>query len=194
VGYALIERRVVYFRTAGRSNTDQTLLLARERAQLLDTRHLVVATGGATGLRAAQVFQDTSVHIVGVTLHAGRWSVYAPPDWDLVRQAEAMGVRFHTGTHSLVANAERAVRDRYGGIGPGELIADTLTILSVGVKVAVEVTLMAADANLVPVGEDVIAVAGTNGGADTALVVRPAFSSTLFDLRIKEIICKPLAG
>jgi hypothetical protein len=74
------------------------------------------------------------------------------------------------------------------------LVAEALTIFSVGVKVAVEVSLMAADGNLIPMDEDVIAVPGTDGGADTALVLQPAYSSTLFDLRVKEIICKPRGG
>jgi len=53
---------------------------------------------------------------------------------------------------------------------------------------------MAADGNLIPVDRDVVAVAGTDGGADTALILQPAYSSTLFDLRVKEIICKPRIG
>jgi hypothetical protein len=188
-------RTIVYFDSPGRHNTAETLALSRERADLLGTRHLVVAsTSGATALQAARVFQGTDVHIVGITLHAGRWQVYRPPDWRLVEEAMAMGVTFHTATHALVANAERAIRDRFGGISPVELVAEALTIFSVGVKVAVEVSLMAADGNLIPVDEDVIAVAGTDGGADTALVLRPAYSSTLFDLRVKEIICKPRCG
>jgi hypothetical protein len=189
------ECKVVYFEEPGRQNTNETLLLARERAETLGIEYLVVATtSGATGLRAAQLFQGTGVQIVGITLHAGRWQVYRPPDWDLVAQAEKLGVRFHTATHTLVGNAERAIRDKFGGISPVELIAEALTIFSVGVKVAVEVSLMAADGNLIPVDRDVIAVAGTDGGADTALVLQPAYSSTLFDLRVKEIICKPRVG
>ena len=191
----MIESRIIYFERPGRSNTDETLSLARERAEGLGIKYLVVAsTSGATALRAAHIFQGTDVHIVALTLHAGRWQVYRSPDWHLVEQARGMGVTFHTATHALVANAERAIRDRFGGISPIELIGEALTIFSVGVKVAVEVSLMAADGNLIPVDQDVIAVAGTDGGADTALVLQPAYSSTLFDLRVKEIICKPHIG
>jgi hypothetical protein len=191
----MIESKIIYFERPGQSNTDETLSLARERAEGLGIKYLVVAsTSGATALRAAHIFQGTDVRIVGITLHAGRWQVYRPPDWGLVEQARGMGVTFHTATHALVANAERAIRDRFGGISPIELIAEALTIFSVGVKVAVEVSLMAADGNLIPIDQDVIAVAGTDGGADTALVLMPAYSSTLFNLRVKEIICKPRIG
>jgi len=61
-----------------------------------------------------------------------------------------------------------------------------------GTKVAVELALMAADAGLIRTDEDVFSIGGTATGADTALLLRPANSSALFDLRVKEIICKPV--
>jgi len=57
--------------------------------------------------------------------------------------------------------------------------------------VAVEVVLMAADAGLIPTDKEVIAIAGTGEGADTAIVVKPAYPRKFFDLRIKEILAKP---
>ncbi len=60
-----------------------------------------------------------------------------------------------------------------------------------GTKVCVEITLMAADAGLIPVGKDVVAVAGTGNGADTALRIKPANASRFFDLKIREVIAKP---
>lgn len=50
---------------------------------------------------------------------------------------------------------------------------------------------MAADAGLIPVDNDVVAIAGTGRGADTALLLRPANTARFFDLKIKEIIAKP---
>ena len=51
--------------------------------------------------------------------------------------------------------------------------------------------LMAADAGLVRTDEDVISIGGTGRGADTALVLQPNNSFNIFDLRVKEVICKP---
>jgi hypothetical protein len=34
-------------------------------------------------------------------------------------------------------------------------------------------------------------VAGTGRGADTALVISPAFSTNFFDLKVREIIAMP---
>ncbi len=58
-----------------------------------------------------------------------------------------------------------------------------------GTKVAVEITLMAADAGLIPAQQDV-ACGGTGRGLDTALVIKPALQA-LFDLEVLEFICKP---
>lgn len=50
---------------------------------------------------------------------------------------------------------------------------------------------MAADAGLVRVDEDIIAIGGTGRGADTALVLAPSYVHRFFNTRVKEIICKP---
>lgn len=39
-------------------------------------------------------------------------------------------------------------------------------------------------------GEDIIAIGGTEEGADTVVVIRPAHASNIFDTYIAEIICK----
>jgi hypothetical protein len=58
-------------------------------------------------------------------------------------------------------------------------------------KVCVEIAVMAADAGLIPTDCDVLCVGGTGRGADTAVVLRPAHMNHFFDLRIREILCKP---
>jgi hypothetical protein len=50
---------------------------------------------------------------------------------------------------------------------------------------------MAADAGLIPTDKDIVAIAGSGRGADTALLISPANASRLFDLEVKEIIAKP---
>jgi hypothetical protein len=73
-------------------------------------------------------------------------------------------------------------------------MAYALRIFGEGMKVACEIALMAADAGLVRTDEEVIAIAGTGRGADTAVVLVPANAHTFFDLRILEILCKPRLG
>jgi hypothetical protein len=73
----------------------------------------------------------------------------------------------------------------------GEIIADTLRIFGQGMKVVCEISMMAADSGLVHTDEDVIAIAGSSRGADTAVVLKPVNTHNFFDLKIREILCKP---
>ena len=73
----------------------------------------------------------------------------------------------------------------------GVIIANTLRLMGQGMKVVIEISVMAADAGLVRTDEDIIAIGGSGRGADTAVVLRPVNSNDFFDLKIKEILCKP---
>jgi hypothetical protein len=53
---------------------------------------------------------------------------------------------------------------------------------------------MAADGGLISRGEKVIVVAGTGRGADTAFLATASTSNRLKEVRIHEILCKPLLG
>ncbi|GAJ14052.1 unnamed protein product, partial [marine sediment metagenome] len=70
-------------------------------------------------------------------------------------------------------------------------IRDTLYRFGQGMKVCVEIVLMAADAGLIPMDREIMAIAGTDEGADTCIVVKPAYPSKFFDLEIREIVAKP---
>ena len=95
-----------------------------------------------------------------------------------------------TTTH-LLAGVDRAVRNKFGGLYPAEIVAQSLRMLGQGVKVCVEISCMALDAGMTPYGKEIIAVAGSATGADTAVVIVPAHSNQFFDTKVKEIICKP---
>ena len=100
------------------------------------------------------------------------------------------GVKILTTTHVL-AGGDRACRNKFGGIYPAEIIASALRMLGQGVKVCVEISIMALDAGLIPYGQRIVAVGGTHSGADTAAVILPAHSNSVFDLKVEEILCKP---
>jgi hypothetical protein len=42
--------------------------------------------------------------------------------------------------------------------------------------------------------QEVIAIAGTGSGADTAIVCKPAYPRTFFNLQICEVLAKPREG
>ncbi len=201
-----ITREVLYFEEGGAQNTDATLSVAVRALEERGVSHLVVASGGDTLLAAAQRLtkagllgsdgsqrsSETGVNLVGVTLQSGTWAKYGAPNWTKLDEARGLGAKVLTCTHALMGNVESAIQARFGGMPPVELIAHTFYAFSQGTKVAVEVSMSAVDAGLVPAGETLVAVAGTGGGADTALVIRGASTVDFFELRVKEILCKPL--
>jgi hypothetical protein len=190
VDLSWVERKTVYFESAGRHNMDAVLKLAREYAMAESIRDVVVAsTTGETGAKAARVFKG--FNLVVVTHHVGfREPGVHELKKEFRQQILERGAKILTSTHAL-SSAERAVRKRFGTLQPLELIANTLRLFGEGTKVCVEIVLMAADAGLIPVDKDVIAIAGTNRGADTALIIKSANTSKFFNLKIREIIAKP---
>ena len=102
----------------------------------------------------------------------------------------SQGVKVLTTTHVL-SGAERGISRKFSGAYPVELIAHTLRMFGQGIKVCVEISVMALDAGLIPFGQDIIAIAGTGKGADSAVLIRPAHANDLLSTRIRQIICKP---
>lgn len=187
----LIERKVAYFQGVGKQNTDALLAFVKNYAEKEGLRDIVVAsTSGETGAKASRIFKGYNVvvitHCFGFQ-QPGKSELKEEHKQDILEN----GAKLFTGTHAL-SSAERAVRKDFGTIQPLELIANTLRLMGEGTKVCVEITLMAADAGLIPVDRDVIAIAGTSSGADTALRIKPANASRFFDLKIKEVIAKPI--
>ncbi len=185
-----VSAQTVYFAQSGPANTERTLALAHERAKALGIDTVLVATtGGATAVRAAEVFSGFTV--VAVTHSTGFSEPYqqelTPENAAALTRA---GVHILTTTHAF-GGVGRAVRKKLGTYEVEEIIAFTLRIFGQGMKVVAEIALMAADAGLVPENKPVLAIGGTGQGADTAVVLYPTHAQTFFDLQFAEIICMP---
>lgn len=188
----MLRRELILFEKPGPQNTEETLTAVKARGRELGVKTVVLATTtGETALKALDIFQDADIRIVAVTLHAGCWKKYAPPDPDKVKSARERGVEFLTATHTLMGNVGSAIREKFGGLPESELIAHTYYTFGQGMKVAVEVAVMAKDAGLLEEDDEIIAVGGTGVGADTAIVLTPPYSTNFFDLKIHEIISMP---
>ena len=179
-----------YYGQPGKQNTARTLELARKRAEELGIRTILVAsTRGETGAQAAREFEGYDVVVV---THAAGFG--GPNTQELTPEnraaIEAAGARILTCQHAL-GGVSRAVRKKWGTYMIDEIVAQTLRIFGQGMKVCVEIALMAADAGLVQVGEPCIAIGGTGRGADTAVLLVPANVQELFDLRVMEVLAKP---
>jgi len=180
----------VYFDKPGPQNTDRTLSLAKARADELGIRTILVATTrGETGRKAAEIF--AGYHLVAVTHSTGfvRPNVQELTDENRAAMLAA-GMEILTCQHAF-GGVGRAVRKKLNTYQLEEIIAFTLRNFCEGMKVVCEMALMAADAGLVRTNEEIVAIAGTGRGADTAVVLRPANAQNFFDLRVLEIICKP---
>lgn len=184
-----MESTTVYFDTCGKENTGEALKIALRRAGELGIRQVVVAsTHGYTGLRAADVFQGSGIQLIAVSISAAfdeeGWTMSAAE-----REAlESRGVRVLTSLHGL---ADGVAEGFLGSDTPGTVMAETLRCFSQGLKVAVEVSIMAVEAGWVLPGREIIAVGGTTDGADTAVVLRPAFARRIRQLKVCELLCKP---
>lgn len=184
------QKRTAYFEEPGPENTDETLKLARERADILGIKEVIVAsTRGETGVKASEIFRGFNLIVVS---HATGFKEAGIQEMGENNRKiiKENGGKILVCPH-VFAGVERAIRDRFGTAYPSEIIAQTLRLFSEGTKVAVEITAMAADAGLISVDGDVVVIAGTSKGADTALVIKPANSKRLFNMKIKEIIAIP---
>lgn len=188
-------KEVTYFEKGGPQNTEKTLEIALQTVNKENIDYMVIASGGSTLLKAANMLENrgwNDIELIGVTLQAGTWDKYGEPDWDKIENAKKLGAKSLTCTHALMGNVESGIKEKFGGIPPVELIAYTYYTISQGTKVCVEVTMSAVDAGMVPAGEKVVAVAGSDQGADTALILKAVSSVDFFDLKIHELLCKPL--
>ena len=179
----------MYFDKPGKENTDQTLKLAAERGKQLGLSEVVVAsTTGETAYKAMELFEGFRLTVV--TYHCGFKEPFKSrmPD-DVKKDIESKGVPVVRSSHAL-SGLERSVSKKHSGVYPVLMIADTLRLFGQGTKVAVEVAVMAADAGTLS-GADIVSIGGSGGGADAAVILKPAHQNNFFDLRIREIICKP---
>lgn len=187
-----MEKSVIYFERKGAGNTGRTVEASRKRAEELGINNVVVAsTHGRTALKVADVFSDMKINIVAVSISEG----FKEEGWTMTKEEreklQAKGVKVLTCLHALGDDVSAALNKDSGGRAINEVVRETLYRFCQGMKVCVETILMAADAGLIGVGTEVIAIAGTGSGADTAIVVKPSYARKFLDFEIREIIAKP---
>ena len=179
-----VEKTIVYFEKAGKINTEETLRLAQMRAHELGITNIVLPSGtGYTAKKALEIVKDLRVIVVGL----GRDSF----DANLLRELTKDGVPVLFSGEVEYTYPER--------------MQNAFRKLSEGVKVCMDVCMIAAEQGVLPEGEEVVAIGGTGsrsfpegGGVDTALVMIPKKSESfnmipekLERRDVKEIICKP---
>jgi hypothetical protein len=179
-----------YFDKPGKENTDKTLELAKKRAEELGIKNIVIASyTGYSGVKASKIFQNYNL-----VVSAGMVGFREPNLERMIsenrKKIESNGGKIFYHLHSF-GTLGRAIKQKFGVIQVDEIIAHVLRLFSQGVKVGCEISCMAADAGLIRTDEECIAIGGAGGGADTAIVILPANTHRFFDVKIREIICKP---
>ena len=189
-----VSRSTFYFDVHGEVNTDKTVELARERAEQLGIEKIVVTS--ETGLSALKVLDALPGHEVIVVSSAAGTTVEGSvigdlkigiPDEGMLRELTDRGARVVRGTDpfwNLSAHTE--IRDT------PKLGMKFYEALCGGLHVCMTGVLEATDAGHLVEGEEVIALAGSFVGLDTAIVATAANSVNFFRaFEMLEIICKP---
>jgi uncharacterized protein len=181
-----------HFDRASRNVTDQVISLVKK---FLDTKpeieHVIVATTeGATGVAVARAFKEHKV--IAVSHQTG----FVEPNENELKEEHRLeiikeGAHLLTTTHAF-AGVPRGIRRELGTWQTTEIIAVAYRTFGQGTKVCAEIAMMAADAGFVPVDKNVVCIAGTGRGADTAWVVQPANTQAFSKLRMRACICKPI--
>ncbi len=195
-----MELKTVYFENPGKENTDEVLRIARQRAEELGIKTILVAsTKGDTAVKAMEVFKDMRVIIVTHSTGSVEPNFQEFTE-ENKRIVESKGGIILTTTHAF-GGLNRAMRqssipEARTTYVIGDIVANTLHMFGQGMKVVCEIAAMAADSGLVRTDEEVISIAGTGAasvgrGADTAVVLKPACAHLLFELEVREILCKP---
>jgi hypothetical protein len=190
-----INRSITYFNEPGVENTDDVVGIVDERLKEGDIKSVVVASSrGGTGLKFARKMAQKT-NLVVVSSHVG----FSSPDvWSFdpsaQRELESVGCKVVKQSH-ILSGLERSFSNKFSGVSHTEVLAESLRCLfGVGMKVAIECAIMAADSGAIPI-EKTITVGGTSSekgrGADCAIVVWPSHSNNFFDFRVLEILAKP---
>jgi hypothetical protein len=154
----------------------------------LGLRYLVVAsTTGDTAEKLRAAVGERDMKVVCVSYHAGMQGEDKVMPVERREELRSQGIEVVICSHAL-SGIERSIKNKFGTIGPLEIMANTLRSFGQGAKVAVEIAVMAADSAAVPTTEDIMCLGGSGKGCDVALVLRAAHQNNFFDLRVREVV------
>ena len=186
------ESKIFYFDSKGPVNTDRTLDIALECCRERKIQNIVVASStGETALKLHEkALAETDITVV--TYSAGsRFPEEVKQFLENRDEIMAKGITIVRGMHALSAT-EKAFQNKYKtGMMPLNIVADSLRMFCHGIKVCVEIASMATEAGHITPDQDVVAIAGSHRGADTAVVLKPAYAANMFETKIKALLCMP---
>lgn len=181
---------------SGPQNTDALLKVVKERLKTQNFEYATIASKtGEVGLQAVRELSAGIKNIIVVGRSYGFTRPNQPEFLDENRKKiEELGARVLIGPMVF-----SGVNDSYRTQGiplVQDVIKQALERVGVGVTIAVDNVMTACDSSLVPHRVDVLALAGDYNwekeGLDTAVVVKSANTRRFLDLKIREILYKPM--
>ena len=187
------------------------MLKAKERADQFGVKHILVATNTGTSVRRADAIFGTGYRLYAVGNPAsahGRGLVLHEGITEQTREVlEGMGISVVQADRTLFQRPDLSLigaswSEVQAGVSP-EGRANALSVaysvlqwLGDGPRVCIEIALLAADAGVLPLDEDCLAIACPSSYCDlpdAAVVLRPTRSEDVLsgELRIKNIFVCP---
>jgi hypothetical protein len=194
------KHEIYYFQKPGEENTDYVVEAVIEAVERGGIRDIVVSsTTGATALKFASAIKDEArIICVSESAYRKAWDMEYPcMDQKNKEELEAMGAIVLDKVPYLLLNSLYETSGR-NVLSPETVFKDTLYAFGQGMKVAVEVVLTAVACGALEPYKYVIGIGGSGAGADTAIVLKSTYPTTVFDkepkkrLEIREILAMPL--
>jgi hypothetical protein len=159
---------MTYYPSSGRENVDKTLALVKKLAEELGMEDIVIAsTTGFTAKKAVETLSGTGVKLTFVGTARDRFPS------ELISELKKKGCNV-CFSNEIKYDYPEPVKVAYRRFCQG-------------MKVAVEIAMIAAQEGYVHADKDIISV----GKWDTAVIIKPSISTRFEDLMIRELICKP---
>ena len=180
----MTKRMVHFFESPGKENTNEVIKATLDRAKEGDIEAVIVASiSGNTSVKVAEQLKKSGLNtkVVCVT-GPSSWQKYSQYKFPLIREEErdkmdALGIQvidwveepfkpitFRNWWEEKTVEILRPESDLFW-----------MTLICVGghgLRTAVEVVFMAVEAKTIDEGEKVMSIAGTDTGADTAIVMK----------------------
>lgn len=174
----VVKRADYYFDEPGPQNTESVFEAVKERIEHTGVKTVIVASdSGETAVKLCGSIREPGLNIVAVS-----WKKMNPEN-----------------LHKLKENRVEVLQDSHTPLSGKEarVMAYTYYTLGQGFKVAVELAMIAVDMELIKAGQEVISVAGTGNGADTAVLIKASSTKDALGqdignrLEVKEVVAMP---
>lgn len=196
---------ICYFDDYGKANTPAGVQIVIERLGEGDIGTVVVASSsGETAVKLAEGMSSAGRGERIICVSDPPYAVGRPTSWprlspDKRDKLASLGVEIvDWAPYASMAYSWKAAENVYGALDLLVVVFDAFRMVGGnGLKVAIEVALMATNVGKVKPGDEVISIGGTARGADMAIVMKAAYSCDIFakDLakrpEVREILAMP---